>query len=160
MGITFLFKAHNGGMDLGSDANRARFKDALQHYHGKDFRIEMIERKRSFSQNNFYWFYLEEIERETGQPTNDCHELFKRKFLNPRFVKVFREELKLTRSTTELTKHEFSEYLDKIAAFTEVAIPDVALWKKLNGINEGRIEQSEINSFHQGLEIPKGDVTF
>ena len=34
------------------------------------------------------------------------------------------KEIKIPKSTTELKKHEFSEYMEKICAETNVEIPD------------------------------------
>lgn len=120
----FLFKAKEGKPDLGSDANRARFNDTLKKYEGRMFRIELMENKRTISQNSFYWFYLGIIERELGQDSLDCHEYFKRVLLPPKFIKVLGKEIKIPKSTTELSKSEMSEYMDKISAMTNVEIPN------------------------------------
>lgn len=121
----FLFKAVAGQPDLGSDANRARFHDVLKNNEGKTFRIELVENKRSLSQNSFYWFYLNIIERETGNSSSNLHELFKRTLLPPKFIKVMGKELKIPASTTELSKSEMSDYMEKICAETSVPIPDI-----------------------------------
>lgn len=82
---------------------------------------------RSRSQNNYYWMYLGVIEDETGNEANDLHELFKRKFLPPQFKTILGHDLKLPASTTTLSKHDFSEYMEKICAETGVPIPDPEL---------------------------------
>jgi hypothetical protein len=64
------------------------------------------------------------IEAETGNNANDLHEYFKRVFLTPRFIKVMGKEIKIPRSTTDLNKAEFFDYLDKICAESGVAIPN------------------------------------
>lgn len=122
----FLFTAKEGKPDLGSDANRARFNDTLKNNEGKTFRIELVENKRSLSQNALYHLYLSVIERETGNNSHDLHEYFKRVLLPPRLIKVMGKELKIPASTTQLTKTEFGEYMEKICAETSVPIPNPA----------------------------------
>lgn len=80
--------------------------------------------KRTGQQNRLYWMYLGDIEAEMGNLADDLHELFKRKFLPPRWVTMFDEEVCLPPSSTVLSKTEFGEYLDKICALTGVPIPD------------------------------------
>lgn len=89
--------------------------------------------RRSIKQNSFYWLYLTIISRETGNEVEDLHGLFKRQFLPivsgmVRFKKkdgtVMQHSYKKLKSTTELSKSEFTEYMDKICAMTEVPIPD------------------------------------
>jgi len=120
----FLFKAKNKTMDFGSPYNEARFHDCLKDNEGKVFRIEPEISTRSMSQNKLYWLYLGVIEHDTGNIANDVHEYYRRAFLQPKFIKVMGKEIKIPRSTTELTKNEFSEYMDKISADTGVPIPD------------------------------------
>src|SRR5574343_1720264 len=86
--------------------------------------IEKEKKKRSLEQNDFMWLYLNHIEKETGNLSTDLHELFKRKFLQPVFKIIMGVEVKLPASTTNLTKSEMSDYLDKISAFTEIPIPE------------------------------------
>lgn len=121
----FLFKAKDGAIDLGSDANRARFRDVLKKNEGKTFRIELMKENRTLSQNRYYRLFLEVCERETGQPADDIHEWGKRKFLPPRYIKVNGEEMKIPSTTTTLSKYEFGEYLDRLSSELEIALPDI-----------------------------------
>lgn len=89
--------------------------------------IEKKKNKRSLSQNSYYWIYLGVIENETGNTADDLHEYFKRKFLLPQVKTILGVEMKLPASTTGLSKHDFSEFLDKICALTGVPIPDPSL---------------------------------
>ena len=89
--------------------------------------IEKKKNKRSLSQNSYYWIYLGVIENETGNTASDLHELFKRKFLLPQEKTILGQQIKLPASTTNLSKHDFSEYLDRICALTGVPIPDPTL---------------------------------
>lgn len=74
--------------------------------------------------------YLELIEKETGNGANDLHEYFKRALLAPKWLTVLGKEIKVPKSTTELTKVEFGDYMDKIAALSGVAIPDFKRYKE------------------------------
>lgn len=111
-------------MDFGSDYNLARFHDCLKDNEGKLFRIEKEITTRTMSQNRLYWLYLGVIERETGNVANDMHEYFRRVFLKPKFIKTMGKEIKVPRSTTELNKTEFSDYMERISAETNIPIPD------------------------------------
>jgi len=121
-----VFRANvlEGHLDFGSDFNLARFREWCREHEGAWLKIEHEPPKRSRSQNNYYWVYLQAIERETGNNANDLHEYFKRTLLPPVFKTVLGKEFKIPASTTELSKVEMGEYLDKIAALTEVPLPD------------------------------------
>ena len=75
---------------------------------------------RSKGSNSFYWVYLTEIEAETGNDKMLLHEIFKRKFLAPRFVMVLGKEYKLPATTTTLNPTEFSDYIRKIEVETGI----------------------------------------
>lgn len=120
----FLFKAKKGQMEFGSNYGYSLFKQNLQENEGKTYRIELLVSTRSLSQNALYWMFLEQIEIETGNNTDDLHEWAKRKFLKPKMIKVNGEEMKIPGSTTDLNKIQFSDYMDKIASEVGVAIPD------------------------------------
>lgn len=122
---TFTVKIdEKGGLNFGSDFNLARFRQFCKDNIGKILRIEKQVNTRTLSQNSLYWLFLEVIERETGNSANDLHEYFRRTKLPPKFIKVLGKEIKVPRSTTELNKIEFSDYMDKIASEVDIAIPD------------------------------------
>lgn len=121
---TFLFKSNKGIWDFGSEHNYKRFIAYLKENDGKEFRIEPLIRTRSLSQNNLYWMYLEIIERETGNNANDLHEYFRRTLLSPVRLKVMNKEIIIPKSTTDLKKQEFSDYIDKISSECGVPIPN------------------------------------
>lgn len=79
--------------------------------------------KRTISQNNYYWLYLGIIAAETGDSIGDLHTFFKGKFLGEKIVEVFGEKVRRTKSTTELSVNDFGEYIDQIAALTEIEPP-------------------------------------
>lgn len=125
--MTFHAEAKNGQLSLGSEHNRSRFSDWLKTHEGARLVITEPKTTRTLTQNNFYWLYLSIISMETGDNDTDLHEYFKRHLLPPRFTTVMGKEIKLPATTTTLTKHEFSEYLDKICVLTEVPLPDPEL---------------------------------
>lgn len=86
--------------------------------------VEKYVKSRSSNQNRLYWAYLRLIELETGQDSEDIHEVAKRKFLPPRFVDVQGEEIKLPATTTRLNSQEFSEYITKIEIWTGIPVPN------------------------------------
>jgi len=101
---------------------------------GKGVDLDIKEHKitRTLTQNAFYWLYLGVISDETGHDANELHEIFKRRFLPPRYVSVLGKEYKLPASTSKLDKSEMSEYMMRISAETDVPIPnpeDVGFYK-------------------------------
>lgn len=125
----FFAKAENGELNF---SNKKVIRDFLSSINKKDVwvRIERMTGKRSDNQNSFYWMYLTVIANETGHTENDLHELFKRIFLPPEYKKILGREIKMPATTTKLDKNEFSEYLDRICAETNVPIPDSKLFIK------------------------------
>lgn len=119
----FVFKAENGKPSF-AELSEIRFREHLKSHEGKTYEIYLRESKRSLSQNAYYWVYLEIIEQETGNIASNLHELFRRTLLPPKFITVMGKELKVPRSTTELSKAEFAEYLEKISAECGVPLPD------------------------------------
>lgn len=114
----------DSGLSLGSDFNRARFKEFCKENVGKMVRIELPEPVRSMSQHKFYWVYLQVVAHETGHTAEEIHAWAKAKFLPRKFAKVFGEEVEVPRTTTTMNKTEFGEYLERICAETGVPLPD------------------------------------
>lgn len=80
--------------------------------------------KRTVQQNRYYWFYLNEICKETGESEPErLHKLFSGMFLSDGIVEVMGQKVRLTKSTTSLSKADFGEYIEKISAFTEILAP-------------------------------------
>jgi hypothetical protein len=116
----FIFTAVKGKPHF-AELSEIRFRDHLKEHEGKVYEIYLRQTKRSLSQNAYYWAWLEVVEAETGNKADDLHEYFRRVNLPPKFLTVMGKEVKVPRSTTELSKHEFGEYLDKCAA--ECGVP-------------------------------------
>lgn len=124
MKVVFTAKSVDGKLSLGSEGNTFRFKQWLEQNPNKMLKIEPIGNERTNQQNRYYWLYLGIIERETGNCANYLHEYFKRIHLPPTYISVMGKEIKIPTSTTDLKKHEMSDYLDKICAETGVPLPD------------------------------------
>ena len=119
----FYAKSNKGLLEF---SNKREFYDYLLSVDDKKL-VVTIEREtgvRSFSQNNLLWAYMGIIADETGDNARDLHEYFKRKFLPPKFIKVLGKEVKIPASTTDLSKIDMGDYLDKISFLVEIPIPD------------------------------------
>ena len=80
--------------------------------------------KRTMQQNRYYWLYLGLICTETGESEPDLlHRLFAGMFLSKGVYEVLGQKVRDVKSTTELSKFEFSEYIEKIAAYTQIEPP-------------------------------------
>lgn len=121
----FVFKAISGKPHF-AEQSEILFRQHLREHEGKTYEIRLRETKRSLSQNAYYWMYLELIvsEGRGKDSAEDLHEFLRRKLLPPKFITVRGEEIKVPRSTTELSKTDFGEYLEKICALVEVPLPN------------------------------------
>lgn len=113
-----------GKLEWASPAVAMAFQKYKQTHDGAHVVLSEEKPTRSNSQNAYYWVYLGIIEKETGNTADDLHEYFKRKLLPPVIKKVLGQEVKIAASTGDLTKSDFSDYLDKICALTNVPLPD------------------------------------
>lgn len=81
--------------------------------------------KRTQQQNRYLWgAYYPLIAKETGEQDLDkLHALFTGKFLTTEISMVLGQQVRLKRSTAELSKAEFSEYIMAIEGETGIAAP-------------------------------------
>jgi hypothetical protein len=114
----------DGGLNLGSEFNRARFKEFCKEHPGAWLHIEYERPLRSMSQHRFYWVYLAAVSYETGHTPEELHSWAKHKFLPRKFATVLGEDVELEATTKTLSKAEFGEYLDRICAETGVPLPN------------------------------------
>lgn len=79
----------------------------------KSGRVEIDIRKvrsiRSLNQNNLYWLWLGIIGDDTGYYPEELHATFRSMFLTDK-----RGKIPIVRSTTQLNKIQFGQYLDQI----------------------------------------------
>lgn len=89
--------------------------------------------KRSEQQNRYYWgVYLPLIAKETGeQNVEKLHNLFSGLFLTEGIYTVLGKQVRIKKSTTELSKNDFAEYIMAIESETGVLAPptDNFMWK-------------------------------
>lgn len=86
--------------------------------------VEEEKNRRSLTQNAYYWVYLGVIAEETGHLPEELHAYFKRVMLPPKNLTVLGKSIKVPKSTADLSKIEFGDYLDKIVAETNISLPD------------------------------------
>ena len=107
--------------------------DWITSLNNKKVEVNVKEWKsnRSRNQNSLMWAWLSILEQETGQPKEDIHDYFKKKFLM-RIIKIKGKPEKVVGSTTNLDTKEFTEYLEKLretsAVFFNVNLPDPYEW--------------------------------
>lgn len=123
---TFHIKITNGGLEFKSDAHKRLFKKWLNQFEGKEVQLEILPKrsKRSDNQNRYYWMYLGLISSETGHTEDELHAFFKGKFLTKRITEILGEKTRITKSTTELSRGEFCDYLVEISQLTQIELPD------------------------------------
>ena len=83
---------------------------------------------RTLSQNNYLWLYYQIISDDTCDDVNSLHEYFKRTLLAPKFIKVLNKEIKIPGNTAELSKADFSEYINRIEELTKIPSPNTELY--------------------------------
>jgi hypothetical protein len=102
---------------------------ALRNFEGKriEITIDKIKSTRSQQQNRYYWGGVVKIlSVELGYTSEEIHDLLKLKFLKRNIVIGVEEEV-IVKSTTELTKSEFMDYIASIqqwASELNIIIPD------------------------------------
>lgn len=79
--------------------------------------IKEYKGKRTALQNAYYWSVMKLLSEHTGYEDDELHALFKDKFLHKEPVRVLGEYVKTDTTTTNMSKKEFSEYMEKIAVF-------------------------------------------
>ena len=82
--------------------------------------IEPYKAKRSLSQNKLYWLYMSEISNKYYETRGKLYspdmwaEYFKQNFIESTISEIRGEAVKLSKTTTQMTTKEFTEYLEKI----------------------------------------------
>lgn len=123
---TYIVQADNGGVKFKTEFQKLLFRKFLNDNDGKDIwmTLDLKKPKRSTQQNNFYWLYLEVISKESGHSVLEIHEWAKGKFLSRGIKQVFGNAVRVKKSTTELNKSEFTEYIMAIEEHTGIPAPD------------------------------------
>jgi len=118
-------------MKFKSKYHHGLFIKYLTDNEGKYIYITLDTRKpsRSLEQNRLYWLYLNIISEETGHDIEEIHEWAKGKFLSKGIKEIFGDKTRVKKSTTELNKSEFTEFLLDIERVTGVPIPDTSIYE-------------------------------
>lgn len=109
---------------LSSEADRNEAITALVRVdlsQGYYFELSKRNRVRTLSQNRLERLWLACIEAETGNDSNDLHDYFKRKWIEPKEVLIFGEK-ELRYSTRDLNTVQFKQFLDKIQVFANAEL--------------------------------------
>ena len=109
-----------------SENHKDMFKRFLSQWNNKRVSLEVSERKlkRSEEQNRYYWLYLNIVAKDTGHTVEELHNFFRIKFLTTRITELYGDKVKLTKSTTSLSRGEFCEYLVDISILTGIELPN------------------------------------
>jgi hypothetical protein len=128
---TFVIDIKNGKPSFTSTTQRGLFFQFLKQFEGRKVWMTLDTKlpKRTDRQNRFYWLYLDIIAHQTGNTSEELHNAFKQRFLYQGDRNIFGEVIRVTGSTTELSKAEFSQYLDEISILTDVPIPDASIFE-------------------------------
>lgn len=121
----------------GEVQNREKLLKWFNHYLDKmvdgDYTMELRECTRTDAQNKYYWVVLGIMAQAFGTTAEDLHDHFKEEYLPSHEYFTLISQKKL-RSTTEQTKDQFVEYLDKVIRFAAengVVIPDIEEYKHM-----------------------------
>jgi hypothetical protein len=134
--LTYTARIENGLMSI---KGRKRFDKEIDVFNGKDVivTIEKSKRKRSNPQNAYYWGVVVNIvykglidagyEREKLS-SDVVHDFLKSKFLKKDVVNNNGEYIEVVRSSTDLTRSEFMDFLSDVqrwsSEFLHVTIPN------------------------------------
>lgn len=125
----FVINIEKGRFAFTSEDQKSMFTQFLSQFEGKKVVLTVDERlpKRSQSQHNYYHLYLDIIAEETGHSHDELHAYFKGKHLTTSLVDVLGAKVRMTKSTTDLSKTDFGNFLDRICAETNIPLPDPSL---------------------------------
>lgn len=124
----------DGGMAFNSEFHKAQFKRYLRTLEGKHciLAVEPKRNTRTHQQNAYYWgAYLPLIVREMGDDDVDAqtlHEHFRQCFLLKGMKKVRGKEVRIYRSSTELSVGEFQHLIRQIEAMTGIPAPSTEMY--------------------------------
>lgn len=109
--------------------NESYVRHHLSKLEGKPVTVDVnkIHYQRSNQQNRWYWKILEIVSNDTGHTEDELHRIFKGLFLPRNIVNLKGKEYSLAGSTTDLTKGQFVEYIERIRAEVAemgIVIPD------------------------------------
>jgi len=80
--------------------------------------------KRSESQNNFFFVYLDLISLSCGHSVEELHKWVKDVILGQGITEIFGTQVRMVGETSNLNISEFCEMMNRIAEATDIPIPD------------------------------------
>ncbi len=80
--------------------------------------------KRSQSQNNFFFVYLDLISLSCGHSIEELHKWVNGYILGKGITEVFGQKVRMTGSTSNLNISEFCEMINRVQEETDIPIPD------------------------------------
>jgi len=106
------------------------FKSLIVSLDGKEIELTVGKKKdrRTLDQNAYLWVINTLISNETGMETDEVHTYLKERFAPKRKITVKGTETIIPKGTSQFTKEEFSEYIERIKRFAAIelgiVIPD------------------------------------
>lgn len=124
--------------------NKQRLEEDLGQFKPCDIVMTIKKRgKRSLLQNAYYWgCVVKEVQlrfRELGHDVeaDDVHEFLKQKFHFEQIITPNAEVIQVAKSTSEMNKSEFGEYIDRIKDWAhdtlEIWIPEAGSQTQMFG---------------------------
>lgn len=110
--IRVKFNVHSGSTALMSIINALKTK--AEKLTEGEWEISISPATRSLDQNRLYWMWLRCLADFTGETAEGLHEYCKREYLLPNTFYVFGEYVDGERSTTNLNRKDFTEYLERV----------------------------------------------
>jgi hypothetical protein len=100
------------------------FKALIVSLDGKDIELTLGKKKenRTLNQNDLMWAINTLIANELGWEKEDLHEFFKEKFSPKKKITVKGIETIIPKGTSQFTKEEFSEYIERIKRFAAIEL--------------------------------------
>jgi hypothetical protein len=132
--MVFFGKIINSKLELNEPLAFKDFLSTIKEYPSVILKLEKRRNTRSNQANKYYWGYvLAEIAKETGHSPEELHDIFKKKFLPKRFLKIKGKEYEAEPTTTKCDTLEFMDFVENIKVFgaTELGI----VWLSLDDYN-------------------------
>lgn len=78
--------------------------------------ITRVVKKRSLAQNRLMWMWFKCLEDETGQPSQDWHDYYCKKFVSREMVTPDGEIVSLAGHTSTMNTAQMTDFLNKVQA--------------------------------------------
>jgi len=100
------------------------FKSLIVSLDGKEIELTLGKKKdsRTLDQNALLWAINTLIGNELGWEKEDVHSFFKERFSPKKKITVKGVETIIPKGTSQFTKEEFSEYIERIKRFAAIEL--------------------------------------